>query len=391
MDTTHKLVTATVLFLTIPTAFATPAGAAAAQFGATALPVPTANGSAALEALSDAMTNELSPTDASGDTSLGFNGYLSAADDYWFRYSDLGHNRLNLQLTLGSTAQIGQSVALYSRFSTDYANSLGNSPAYSDVGSGTKTVTTSGGSSTTPFSSSSYGWGTLASDAKVLGDFPLTAMALGLRVNICNVAVAEVGVADYVSPLAGAQYTFSASPPSGAPAGSTAQATVTGIGLYNTVEGYGQISVNDTWMKCLAMHPYLYAGFDYNFKYLGNTTPSTSNTGEYLEVGLRPSYRLPGIPFLKINPYASSSFIFGQQRQETNGTTSSGYLGSTAGLSLNFSLTRAFNIPHQNGDFSLGVYGEEVMASNRFVDTLYGSTVHSDSTVAGVYLAFGLR
>lgn len=75
---------------------------------------------------------------------------------------------------------------------------------------------------------------------------------------------------------------------------------VNGIRLYNNVEGYGQISVNDTWMKCLAMHPYLYAGFDYNFKYLGNTTPSTSNTGEYLEVGLRPSYRLPGIPFLKI-------------------------------------------------------------------------------------------
>ena len=85
-------------------------------------------------------------------------------DDYWFRYSDLGHNRLNLQLTLGSTAQLGQSVALYSRFSTDYANGLGNSPAYSGVGSGTKTVTTSGGSYTTPFSSSSYGWGDYGQD-----------------------------------------------------------------------------------------------------------------------------------------------------------------------------------------------------------------------------------
>ena len=389
MGKTHRLATAAVFFLAVP-ALAAPAGAGTVA-AATSPPLPAANGSAALAALSDAMTNELSPTDSSGDTALSANGYLSAADDYWFRYSDLGHNRLNLQLTLGSTLDLGQSVALYSRFSTDYANSLGNSPAYSGVGSGTKTVTTSGGSSTTPFSSSSYGWGTLASDAKVLGDFPLTAMALGLRVNICNVAVAEVGVADYVSPLAGAQYTFSVSPPSGSPSGSTAQATVNGIGLYNTVEGYGQISVNDTWMKCLAMHPYLYAGFDYNFKYLGNTTPSTSNTGEYLEVGLRPSYRLPGIPFLKINPYASSSFIFGQRRLETNGTTSSGYLGSTAGLSLNFSLTRAFHIPHRHGDFSLGVYGEEVMASNRFVDTLYGSTVHSDSTVAGVYLAFGLR
>ena len=385
MEKTHRLVTAAVLLLSVP-ALATQAGAAA-----TSPALPAANGSAALAALSDAMTNELSPTDASGDTSLAFNGYLSAADDYWFRYSDLGHNSLNLQLTLGSTLHLAQSVALYSRFSTDYANGLGNSPAYSGVGSGTKTVTTSGGSYSTPFSSSSYGWGTLASDAKVLGDFPLTAMALGLRVDICNVAVAEVGVADYVSPLAGAQYTFSGSVPSGAPAGSTAQATVTGIGLYNTVEGYGQISVNDTWMKYLAMHPYLYVGFDYNYRYLGNTTSSTSGTGEYLEVGLRPSYQLPGISFMKINPYASSSFIFGQQRVETNGTTSSGYLGSTVGLSLNFSLTRAFHIPHRHGDFSLGVYGEEVMASNRFVDTLYGSTVHSDSTVAGVYLAFGLR
>jgi len=381
----RKSVTGAVLFLAVP-ALAARAGAIAP-----APQVPTNVNSAALAALSDAMTNELSPTDSSGDTAMSFNGYLSAANDYWFRYSDLGHNRLNLQLTLGSAVQLGQSVALYSRFSTDYANELGNSPAYSNVGSGTKTVTTSGGSYTTPFSSSSYGWGTVASDAKVLGDFPLSAMAIGLRVDMSNVAVAEVGVADYVSPLAGAQYTFSASPPPGAPAGSTAEATVNGIGLYNTVEGFGQISINDTWMKYLAMHPYVYFGFDYNFKYLGNATPSTSNTGEYLEIGLRPSYRLPGLELMRISPYASSSFIFGQRRLETNGTTSNGYLGSTVGLSLNFSLTRAFNIPHRHGDFSVGVYGEEVMASNRFVDTLYGATVHSDSAVAGVYLAFGLR
>ena len=264
------------------------------------------------------------------------------ANDYWFRYRDIGPNRFNLMNASKLDVNLGSIGDVYLKSFADFSSNIKKPYINSGLGA--------------------HNNGYIPSS-----DFTELDLTVGYHYDVMGLLGFDTGYTDYITPVDA----FPAKPGPGArvPSAQTAMQ-----------EWYFKFTLNDQrFLGDFALHPYVYIGLDFDGSYY------TAGAGQYWEAGINPCYTVPNTGGLKLHPYWNISFISGGKRLDSTLTGyRDGYLGTTVGFGASYPINSALNIPAGYGTYSVGAFVEGVFAGSHYAQPT-GS--YHQALVAGMDIA----
>ncbi len=260
------------------------------------------------------------------------------ANDYWFRYHDIGPNRFNFMVNGKLDVNLGTAGDVYLKSFADFSSNI-KKPYINGLAQGTTGIGTAHDNS-----------GYMPSS-----DFTQLNIALGYHYDVMGLLGFDTGYADYITPV-------DAFPPAEPGPGARVPSAQTAM-----QEWFFKFTLNDQrFLGDFALHPYVYIGLDFDGSYY------TAGAGQYWELGINPCYTVPNTGGLKIHPYWNISFISNEayldRSSATTGVANSrdGYLGTTVGVGVSYPINSVLNIPAGYGTYSVGGFVEGVFAGNRY-------------------------